>query len=164
MLKLIIASSLILFWAFYEMSGGADFEPRERVAQTQAPFADTAPEAPPNAAAAIVETTVLAPDPSVAAEPIRVSSYVFVDEPVIISSRSVETEEAPAAPAPELRVVAGDRVNMRAGPGTQHPVLATLPRGTQAAFIEANDDGWVKIQLTADDQIGWMAARLLSDG
>jgi len=36
--KLITFSCFMLFWVFYEMSGGSDFTPRERVITSQAPF------------------------------------------------------------------------------------------------------------------------------
>lgn len=165
--KLIIASSLLLFWAFYEMSGGADFEPRERIAETQAPFT-------PTPAVDMVETTTLAPVVPAVVAPVAVqtstvSSYEFVSEPVIIRAAApavpdvvAVVEEAHPIPDKDLRIVAGDRVNLRAGPGTQHLVLATLPRGTEAAVIDVNDDGWVKISLTDADQVGWMAASLLT--
>jgi hypothetical protein len=38
-----------------------------------------------------------------------------------------------------------------------------MSQGAEAAFLEANDDGWVKIRLSEGNQVGWMAARLLSD-
>ena len=36
--KLITFSCFMLFWVFYEMSGGSDFSPRERIVISQAPF------------------------------------------------------------------------------------------------------------------------------
>ena len=161
--KLIIVSSLILFWAFYEMSGGAEFEPRERVAETQAPFT-------PTPTVDVVETTTLTPVVSAVVTPVdvptsTVSSYEFVSEPVITPAATAAApvvEESPPEPDKDLRIVAGDRVNLRAGPGTQHVVLATLPRGTEAAVIDVNDNGWAKISLTDADQTGWMAASLLT--
>jgi len=63
----------------------------------------------------------------------------------------------------DLREVAGKRVNMRSGPGTNFDVLDTLNRGTQAEVIEVNADGWARIRITDSDQIGWMAERLLTN-
>ena len=36
--KLITFSCFMLFWVFYEMSGGSDFTPRERIVTSPAPF------------------------------------------------------------------------------------------------------------------------------
>lgn len=166
--KLIVVSSLMLFWAFYEMSGGADFEPKSQVAEIEVPKAEPAPAlqiAPASIVEAsfeVVETTPLPP-----AAPVPAPTPVFYAEPVIIPAPAAAVPEPvavtePAAPV-DLRYVSGNRVNLRAGPGTQHAVLATLPRGTATAFIEANDDGWVKIRMQDSDQVGWMAARLLSE-
>ena len=160
--KLITASTFILFWVFYEMSGGADFEPRERVIVTNAPFLKpderqpvyvrpaTAPMVT-NASFTTVETTP-APAAPVAAEP------------VVVAAPAPEAPEAVATPTLTLVYVAGDRVNLRRGPGTDHPVVDTLTKGTEAELIASNDIGWARIRLTGTDQEGWMAESLLSDG
>lgn len=59
-----------------------------------------------------------------------------------------------------LREVAGSRVNMRAGPGMGHGVLATLPRGTGAQVI-GTSNGWAHVILSESGQEGWIAERLL---
>lgn len=63
----------------------------------------------------------------------------------------------------DIRAVDANRVNMRAGPGTNFGVLAKLTRGTEAEILEENDDGWVRLRVTDSGQVGWMAARLLSE-
>ncbi len=168
--KLIIASTLVLFWAFYEMSGGADFEAPKRTEATQAPTAT--PEIATRSAGSpvtqvafeVVETTPLEPvvQPAVTA-PVYYTEPTIFPAPAAVSAPVAATPVA-AVPAPDLRVVTGDRVNLRQGPGTQHSVLITMSQGTEATFLEANGDGWVKIQLSESNQIGWMTARLLSDG
>lgn len=57
--------------------------------------------------------------------------------------------------------VTGAGVNMRAGPSTSDPVVATLPEGAYAEPIGGALDGWQEIRLVATGQTGFMAARFL---
>lgn len=160
--KVITATSLIMFWVFYEMSGGADFEPRQRVVETAAPFEvaqapDPAPAPAEPATTPVVTnvalTSATTPAPVVAPAPVAITLPVAEPEPV-------------AAPEPEVTLVyvSGNRVNLRRGPGTNHPVVDTVPQGTEAELIASNDIGWARIRLTETGQIGWMSERLLADG
>ncbi|MFP4274835.1 MAG: SH3 domain-containing protein, partial [Paracoccaceae bacterium] len=78
-----------------------------------------------------------------------------------------ERNAAPPAPRPvsetrrDLRQVAGNRVNMRTGPGTSYGVLATLDRGARVEVLDAPGNGWVKLRVEASGRVGWMAASLL---
>ena len=165
--KLITASCFLLFWVFYEMSGGADFAPRDRVIVSQAPFAQTpsrnltyerrikAPQVT-NASYAPVAT-----EPLIAINVRTTPQVVAPAEPVAsvpIAELAIET------PTLDLRYVAGNRVNLRRGPGTNHAVLDTLRQGTAAEVIATNDLGWAQIRLIESGQTGWIAARLLSEG
>jgi SH3-like domain-containing protein len=151
--KLITFSCFILFWVFYEISGGSDFTPRERVIVSQAPFAknergSTFVQRPTNEQ--FVVTAVYTP---VVTSPLE-AAEATVDAPVITP-----------APAPiDLRYVAANRVNLRTGPSTTDPVIDTITRGVTAEIITLNGDGWAQIRLTDSGQTGWMAARLLSEG
>lgn len=163
--KLISFSCFMLFWVFYEFSGGAEFTPRERVIISQTPFAQ------PN-------TRISTYERPIAATQVVNASYVPVStEPLTaIKSAPAPRQEAPIiaptpvlepeveTPAYELRFVAGTRVNLRHGPGTTHQVLDTLPYGTTAEVIVMNDQGWAQIRLIESGKTGWMAARLLSEG
>ncbi|MEA3411991.1 MAG: SH3 domain-containing protein [Pseudomonadota bacterium] len=61
--------------------------------------------------------------------------------------------ESPAA-------VKGDEANVRKGPGTSFPIVATLRRG--APLVELDRTGkWVKIGLAGRRQTGWIYAPLL---
>lgn len=168
--KLITFSCFMMFWVFYEMSGGADFEPRERVIVSQAPFAKPGTvrqplDRPTNAALVTnaeftpVETEVLP-----AAMPVAFA----ISAPALPSQDVVTTAVAePAQPevAPlDIVVVSGSRVNFRRGPGTNHAVLDTLAKGTKAELIGTNDNGWARIRLIDSAQMGWMAESMLSDG
>ena len=73
--------------------------------------------------------------------------------------------QAPAAAAPlpdgPVLYVAGDRVNMRAGPSTGDRVVTSLGRGTAVRPLGPTDAEWVNIR-DADGNIGYVAGRFLS--
>ncbi len=163
--KLITFSCFMLFWVFYEMSGGADFEPKERVVVSQAPFAQSTTRnvtyQRPVAKAQVMNASYV----PVSTEPltaVNVAPAATVAAPSIVPMPTVAPEIK--APTIDLRFVAGNRVNLRRGPGTNHQVVDTLSQGTQAEILAMNDLGWAQIRLTESGQTGWMAARLLSDG
>ena len=53
-------------------------------------------------------------------------------------------------------------LNVRAGPGTEYPVLATLPAGSRLTPVGRNAEGrWVEVCCVAGDQYGWVLAELV---
>ncbi len=66
----------------------------------------------------------------------------------------------PAAAA-TYKSIAGSRVNLRAGPGTDHPRRFVVSRGYPLRVLKTRD-GWAKVKDYAGD-IAWVAERLLSD-
>lgn len=69
----------------------------------------------------------------------------------------------PAPPTPEgLRAtVQSQALNVRAGPGTSHPIVATLKHEGVLQVTGRNNDGsWFEVTLP-DDQIGWVSASLV---
>jgi len=171
--KLITYSAFMMFWVFYEMSGGAEFAPRERVVVSQAPFAQAnrnvtyrAPAAP------IARQAKIVPVATQTLEPVVIQASFAPPPSTTTVPDVVEVAVVPVAPdeskveetAAILRYVAGSRVNMRMGPGTTHAILDTLPEGTVAELLTTNGDGWAQIRLLESGQIGWMAERLLSEG
>lgn len=155
--KLIVGTFLILGFAFYELSGGADFVPegqKEQIAAAQV-VEETTPEVTRTNSATLLNVAAEAP----AQEAQIIQAAVEVIEPEVEEVVVVEQEPAPL----DLRLVSGSRVNMRAGPGTNYSVLDTLNGGTEAEVIEIDAAGWARIRITDTGQIGWMAERLLSD-
>ena len=65
----------------------------------------------------------------------------------------------PRSPSPEIFFVDANRLNLRAGPGIGHPVVATLTRGTRVAAYEERD-GWRRITVSQTE--GWAFARYLA--
>ena len=196
MMKLATASMFVLFWVFYEVSGGADFTPRERVVVSQAPWvlreqaeqaALQAPMAETAPVAAVTATPLSPATPTPAAAPIQVALQtneapmpeqevvvvVSTATPAVAQDEAAEVAITPttrakalrlspptAAPA-EILLVSGSRVNMRAGPGTNHAVLETLLLGTRVERVSTADNGWMEIQLVDGGSIGWMSADFL---
>lgn len=53
-------------------------------------------------------------------------------------------------------------LNVRAGPGTDYPVLATLPAGSRLTPVGRDGAGqWVQVCCVAGDQYGWVLAQLV---
>lgn len=180
MYKFMIVTFCALGWGFYVMSGGSDFEPAVRATADTGAEAVVVEAAAEPAAEPVVEPVVAAvvPTPTEAiaqegAEPVALSSLSDAltqtntdEETPVTISLTAEPAAVPvvvtADPDPvDLRRVAGSRVNMRSGPGTDYGVLATLSRGEQAEVLEVDATGWARIRVIGSGQIGWMAERLL---
>jgi hypothetical protein len=166
--KFIIATFLLLGWGFYELSGGSEFTPEAWPEQADATLTIT--DAPLSATVSRSETTTLNLTPAVTqislettTQPEVSATPAVVEELVVaVEEPAVEAEPTPVASALDLRAVAGSRVNMREGPGTNYGVIDTLTGGTEAEVIEVNADGWARIRLIGTNQTGWMAERLLN--
>lgn len=184
MYKFMTASFLLLGWAFYEMSGGADFVPegRDVMAEAETTVDDVLEQVV--AESVSEENTLLMQASLIADLPVEESVEVTrADTSDLTSVGEIAESEAPESiwlqPAVEevdvaatdgdalpalldLRAVAGSRVNMRSGPGTNHGVLDTLGQGTEAEVLELSSNGWARIRVLETGQIGWMAERLLT--
>lgn len=145
--KFIIGTFLILGFGFYELSGGAEFQPEQRNITEVAEVKDAPVVVPFDAPQVSRAATIEIP----------------LAEAVIVEAALEVPTEAPAVAqtAPDLRFVSGNRVNMRMGPGTNYGVLDKLTRGAQAEVLEVTGDGWARIRVTETGQIGRMASRLL---
>lgn len=153
-------------WAYYEVSGGADFAPEQpevavAEAETQAEPDIVTRAATPTLLS--VSTSNLAPAP-VAEEAVVVPvvAQATPAEPEIVEDQ-VALASAPVAEAPvDIREVASSRVNMRAGPGTNFDVIITLDGGTALEVLEVDDSGWANVATLDRGIEGWMAERLLT--
>lgn len=74
--------------------------------------------------------------------------------PTVVPSPEPPT---PTPAPPEVLVIVG--ANLRAGPGTDQPVLDILPQGSTVT-IYGNQGEWFKV-VTEDEIEGWMAAEVL---
>jgi hypothetical protein len=183
-------SFLFLGWAFYELSGGNDFEPQERnvpevqiVAQTDLPeTAEIALDAKPVAALPAAATTapqplvtlasvpttkrlVGTPKPTAVAEIAKLGPAKVDPQPQTATAQDTQAIVARASLAfeePDFRRVTGNRVNMRNGPGTQYSVIGKLIRDSEVEILQEPGNGWVKLQALETGRIGWMSAKLLA--
>lgn len=191
MSRFIILSFAVLGWSYYELSGGADFEPGwyiddESKAQASIAADDSVREprqvaTEATAPARVVPASTAAPEevsrdapvqlaslrptaPSDVAAQGRVTDILLTRrEDVAMPEVAPETSAETAAEENEadMREVAGNRVNMRLGPGTRHSVVTQLSQGTEVEVLRA-EGGWLKLRVVESKRIGWMADYLVT--
>jgi uncharacterized protein YgiM (DUF1202 family) len=61
-----------------------------------------------------------------------------------------------AAPRPTIEVVVASSLNVRTGPGAEHPVVGRLARGEQVSVLE-EAEGWKRVRREAGGLEGWVA-------
>ncbi len=122
-------------------------------------IAPTGPDAP-------TDTAIIAPTPSpVSLASLERGETLFATR---IDSNAPTTPvmipapiSAPEPPAADIRAVLGRRVNMREGPGTRFPVLASLSRGARVEILDDPGSGWVRLRPLDGGPTGWMASSLI---
>ena len=164
MRKFIVLSFILLGVAFYELSGGSDFEPVERQV-IDVSFADNGNGIALQSVSAPAKRIV---EPVVTTISMDQLNPAQQDQAVVtrISTRStpVTADPAPvAAPQVDLATVTGSAVNMRLGPSTQYGVVDTLRRGTQVEILEIADNGWARLRVVDGGKVGWMSARFVAE-
>lgn len=159
-----------LGWAYYEVSGGADFVPEQReivVAEVEAEAPEVVTRADTTTLLSVSTSNVTLPDDTELAQ--AVSQAVALDaveqpDPVEVAAPAAEPVADPIVePELDLREVAGSQVNMRMGPGTNFDVITTLDGGTQLEVLDVTEDGWANVSTVDRGIEGWMAERLLTE-
>ncbi|MEH6645245.1 SH3 domain-containing protein [Sulfitobacter sp.] len=179
-----------LGFAFYEMSGGAEFEPASaRVAKAAPKVAEAKQivEATPKTGSSAINTasiTKIDSTPNVtraslnladaseataqATQQIAAAATAKVidsaDTPQIILPSLIATTNTRPSSDGDVRVVSGNRVNVRGGPSTNYGIVSKLTRGIEVRILEDNGDGWVRMQPLDGGEAGWMADFLLTSG
>lgn len=168
--KFIVFTFLMLGWAFYELSGGSDFEPQVRDVAEVEVIEQRPAVTRSSAAPALISLNLPALDqvaaPAVNAEVIATITPASAPLPQEVVSPEPAAEPVAVVveePVLDLRAVAASRVNMRAGPGTNFDVLNAFDRGTEAEVLLVDATGWAQIRILQSGEIGWMAERLLTD-
>ncbi len=118
------------------------------------PAVGTIPGTAPAAGPEGLPDTPVAPDEALAA----LAPDLAAPPAPEVAARPAPVEAAPPAPATR-REVAGDRVNLREGPGTTFDVVGRLARGEAAEVIESRD-GWARVRVGANE--GWVSERFLA--
>lgn len=185
MFRFIVVTLGFLGWAFFELSGGTEFEPRVRPEVAEA-RAETAPAVPAPEVTRSATAMADAPEPSAKPAPIparpgqpgvtlaalettvtrpRTARSQSDGSGVSLPAQLPATPEAapePAAPIRDIRSVTGNRVNMRNGPGTNYSVIARLERGMEVEVLQEPGNQWVKLRVLDTNRVGWMADWLIT--
>jgi len=219
MKRFILITFAVLAFAFYEMSGGSDFQPRKPqlaevrettpsasessvvdtvtvrelvrqpvIAEAPAP-ADLTPEpsAPIDTARATPDRPAANPNlrqeiarerlgqvgqslrqglPLTADAPTQTLTLTSLERGVAgLGQVETQAPQQPAdyqTPRADIREITATRVNMRAGPGTNHSIVTRLNIGHPVEVLEDNGYGWLHLRSVQDDTIGWISAALVS--
>ena len=194
MVKFIAIAFGFLGLAFYELSGGSDFDGEALrlsrvevgpVKQGLPKIADAAKDIGSDDAelevsraavnlvseekSEIVASGVtLAQPEKVEATPVSLVVDI-VEEPLgelVLPSLIADSEAfevITSSSAQEVRIVSGDRVNVRGGPSTDYEVVGRLTRGVEVEVLDDNGGGWIEMRSLDGVIFGWMADFLLSD-
>ena len=76
-------------------------------------------------------------------------------------ARALTPPPIPIVPRLERRVVNASGVNLRLGPGTQHPQTSRIARGESVELLQPETEGWVRVRL-GDGRTGYVASRYLT--
>ena len=183
----IIIAFGFLGFSFYELIGGSYFDgdalrlirvdtssiqkglPKITVAKSM--MADTPTDlAVTRAAFSMVSTDELAAQPEITQTSFAPTqdedpASAIVLPSLIASSGSAVTFQAPLTTNDQdLRLVTGNLVNVRGGPGTHFDVVGKLTRGAEVEVLAENGDGWVEMRSIDGATLGWMADFLLNKG
>lgn len=185
MIRFILVTFAFLGWAFYEMSGGSDFDPTlARLTNVKTDPLKAADLRQDETASDVTRVSlnltsvndVLGGKPKPAQQPAvtLVKAVTPEAEPtIILPSLIADVDAALNEPAQEdtqtivlnnVRTVSGSRVNVRGGPGTSFQVVNKLVQGDEVEVLEDDGSGWIRLRPVDGGPVGWMADFLLSEG
>ncbi len=189
MFRFIVVTLGFLGWAFFELSGGTEFEPRVRPDVAQAEVREVVPvgletDAPQVSRAASARDGLEADLPEPQSPALQNPAEIGVklaaldtavtrgdadagtrtDAVTLRMPYSVVTAGEPEVEErqPDIRSVTGNRVNMRNGPGTNYSVIDRLTRGTEVEVLQEPGNQWVKLRVLDTNRVGWMADWLIT--
>ena len=71
---------------------------------------------------------------------------------------AIVTVPAPNPDQAQITVTAADGVNVRSGPGTDYPIVATLLKGYTVSVTKIDPTtGWLQVPLPGGEQAGWIS-------
>ena len=177
--KYILIVFAVMVMAFYELSGGADFEPGNN---SLVIFAEPKPVQPdlssrPEIVArsdtdtGLAGLTDIAPARAVI-DPVGLNSTPVIVPVALESEIPVEKQDSAIGASqdvaavdeiqPDLRFVDGDRVNVRGGPGTGYAVVGKLFRNDMVEILADEGNGWLHLRDTVTGEEGWIADWLVT--
>jgi putative lipoprotein len=108
-------------------------------------------------------------DDGTAATPTFTPTFAPTSTPTAVQEEGSDQDGAAVIPTPRpgfpfFTVSAGDGVNVRSGPGTEFPVVASLPGATTGEVTGITEDGqWLSIIAPqSPGGLGWIAAGLVT--
>jgi hypothetical protein len=179
MWRFVLMSFVFLGWAFYEMSGGADYRPSANSIQARALLDNQRPRARP-LRANVIELAAPAPAPAPqrdvttleelgrampgagAGVTLASAEAPRIAVPTVALGGAAARETAAAAPPAYRRRVSGNAVNLRSGPGMGFGRIARLERGQEVEVLRDKAGGWVRLRVAGSGQVGWAAESLLA--
>lgn len=181
-LTILILASLVAIWlVMASVTPGRKH--RDPVSEAERPdlvpllIPAPAPEPAPDDA---LSASDLAPDaqdpadpvPETAAQPTRYRDHDMPGPPLHPSPQYPDTgapsdedrdpDQAQPAESAGQKQVTASRLNLRAGPGTEHAVIGAVSAGDLVTPQAAESGGWQQV-ATSDGQTGYLATRFLSD-
>ena len=175
--KYILIAFAVMTMAFYELSGGADFEPGDNSLVIFAEPKPAQPEPAPRpemvarAQTGFVGLTEIAPARAVIGPaannsvpevtPVALETEVATTAPVPVAVTTALSAALPET-QPDYRFVDGDRVNVRGGPGTEYAVVGKLVRNDMVEILADEGNGWLHLRDTATGDEGWIADWLVT--
>jgi hypothetical protein len=175
----ILLTFLFLGIGFYELSGGADFEPESRPGTAVAaaePVAPAVPEtvtrADPDAIAGLdalpgvperLARPLVSPEVSAAEQAVAAAVMAAIAAPVPEAQPEATPVLASLATALGTeRYVEATALNVRAGPSTNDRVLTRLTQNAAVTVLSDLGDGWSLVRVGSDGTEGWVASEFLS--
>jgi len=135
MWRFVLVSFVFLGWAFYEMSGGADYRPAPGSLQADA--------------------TRHSPEERMAGDVSQPGSHAAPEtEGLVLASGGREEQ-------PQRHAVRPLEAGLRLGPGEGYGRLARLERHDEVVVLRAPGEGWVRVRVATTGQEGWMRDGLL---
>ena len=80
----------------------------------------------------------------------------------LLAEKNVEDNVATDEEKRVVIVTASHAANIRAGAGTNYPILTVAKYGTKLPYVAVADNGWFAVQL--DGQIGWISNKMAELG
>lgn len=175
--KYILVAFAVMAMTFYELSGGSEFEPGETslvIFAEPKPMVEKTDERPAIVARAdtsIRPLTDIAParaviEPAVSNASVVVTPVALEPETIAVTPEQPELDIQDVAvqqePSMDLRFVDGDRVNLRAGPGTDFAVVGKLVRNDLVEVLSDDGNGWLHLRNAATGDEGYVADWLVT--
>ena len=177
MKRFMFVTFIFLGWAFYVVSGGAGYKPKPGslqariVEQTPEPIRNMSDLLPVSEEEVVTRTVTSLADLDLSkAEDTQVTlASVGGDVQAIenaladvgtdhekVAALTLDTVDEAAEPL-DIRLVTGNIVNMRDGPGTSFKRVGKVTKGTEIEVLEDPGNSWINILVVETGQTGWIA-------